>query len=106
MGKDNDLTLSDEMIEAWHQGSAPTLELHEYLGLTFEESAEIFRDPEAMDAAVHKAMEALRAVHLDYTDRNDEHRMYCRADGQEWPCEDGRRAWHAVDPDEFPLIAG
>jgi regulator of RNase E activity RraB len=79
---ENDLTLADEMIDAWHSGAGQLLELHEYLGLTFDEYANVFRDPKALDDAVRKAMKALREVHTDYTDRTDEHRMYCLADGQ------------------------
>jgi hypothetical protein len=103
---ENDLTLADEMIDAWHDGAGQSLELHEYLGLTFDEYAKVFRDPKTLNDAVRRAsMEALRETHTDYTDRSDEHRMYCRADGQPWPCADGRKAWYELYPDEFPLIS-
>lgn len=101
----DDLTLVDDMVDAWHEGAGQSLELHEYLGLTFDEYAKVFRDPKALDTAVRKAMEALRETHTDYTDRSDEHRMYCLADGQLWPCADGTRAWHELYPDEFPLLS-
>lgn len=102
---DDDLTLAEEMIEAWHDANGFNgMELHTYLGLSDEEANKLLRDPQALDEAVRKAMERLREVHTDYTDRSDEHRMYCLADGQPWPCDDGRKAWHALYPAEFPLI--
>lgn len=104
---DNGLTLADEMIDAWHDNNGFNgIELHTYLGLSEEQAIDVFLDPEALDVAVRKAMEALREVHQDSTDRSDGHRMYCRADGQPWPCADGRKAWHELYPDEFPLISG
>jgi hypothetical protein len=103
---DDDLTLAEEMIDAWHENNGFNgMELHDYLGLSDEQANDLLRDPQALDDAVRKAMEALREVHMDYTDRSDEHRMYCLADGQLWPCEDGRKAWHELYPDEFPLIS-
>lgn len=103
---DDELTLADEMIDAWHDANGFNgMDLYEYLGLSEEESTDLFRYPVELDKAVRKAMERLREVHIDYTDRSDEHRMYCAADGQPWPCEDGRKAWHELYPDEYPLIA-
>lgn len=101
----DDLTLAEEMIDAWHENNGFNgIELHDYLGLSDEQAKDLFRDPKALDNAVRKAMEDLRESHTDYTDRSDEHRMYCLADGQPWPCDEGRKAWHALYPDEFPLI--
>lgn len=98
-----DLNLSEEMIEAWHDGAGSGLELHEYLGLSWEEYGAVVLDPDKLEAAVQQAMERLREIHLDYTDRNDEHRMYCQHCQSLWPCPEGIRGWHAVEPEEFPL---
>lgn len=98
-----DFSISEEMIEAWHEGAGKGQELHEYLGLTWDEYGAVVLDPEELDAAVKKSMAKLREQHIDYTDRNDEHRMYCQDCQEPWPCEAGTRAWFAVDPDEFPL---
>lgn len=92
------------MIEAWHNGAGKGSELHEYLGLTWEQYGDVVLHPAFLDAAVKESMARLRDIHLDYTDRNDEHRMYCQYCQASWPCPDGTRAWHAVDPEDFPLL--
>lgn len=100
---EKDLTVSERMIDAWHDGAGDT-DLIEYLGLTWEQYEKVVLDPEKLDEAVRNAMADLREIHTDYTDRNDEHRMYCQGCQNPWPCPDGIRAWSAVDPDEFPLM--
>lgn len=41
----------DDWIAAWHE-SAPDVELHEFLGMTFEEYSGIARDPSALDGVL------------------------------------------------------
>ena len=92
------------MIDAWHNGAGKGVELHEYLGLTWGQYQDVALRPDLLEAAVQESMAKLREIHTDYTDRNDEHRMYCQSCQTLWPCPDGIRAWHAVDPEDYQLL--
>lgn len=53
-----DLTLSEYMIDQWHEQEGNTgaagKELHEFLGLSWEEYKAVVQDPEALDALVRE----------------------------------------------------